>query len=58
MEELKIVIAKKKNGITCDITGKNTDKEVIATILLKSFINFCKATNLDIEDLLDNLSKD
>ena len=37
---------------------KNTDSEVIASILLKSFINFCKATEIDIEELLDNLSKD
>lgn len=58
MEELKIVIEKKKKGISCDITGKDVDKSIIASILLKSFLNFCKATDLDIEDLLDKLSKD
>lgn len=58
MEELKIVIERKNKGIKCDITGKNTDSKVIASILLKSFINFCKATEIDIEKLLDNLSKD
>lgn len=55
---MKIVIERKNKGIKCDITGKNTDSEVIASILLKSFINFCKATEIDIEKLLDNLSKD
>lgn len=58
MESLKIVIEKKKNGISCDITGENTDKNIIASILLKSFLNFCKAMDLDIEELLDKLSKD
>lgn len=58
MEELKIVIEKKSKGINCDITGKNIDNETVASILLKSFINFCKATEVDIENLLDELSKD
>lgn len=58
MEELKIVIEKKNKGIKCDINGKNIDNDIVAIILLKSFINFCKATDLDIEDLLDKLSKD
>lgn len=54
MEKLKIVIEKKNKGIACDITGEN----IVAGILLKSFLNFCKATDLDVEDLLDKLSKD
>ena len=58
MSGLKIIIEKKKHGISCDIKGENIDKEIIASILLKSFLNFCKATDLDIEDLLDKLSKD
>lgn len=58
MEELKIVIEKKNKGIKCDISGKNMDNDIVASILLKSFLNFCKATDLDVEDLLDNLSKD
>lgn len=58
MEKLKIIIEKKNKGICVDITGENTDKNIIAGILLKSFINFCKATDLDIKDLLDKLSKD
>lgn len=58
MEELKIVIENKKNGIKCDINGKNIDSEKIASILLKTFINFCKSTEIDVEELLDSLSKD
>ena len=58
MGELKIILEKKKHGISCNIKGENIDEEVVASILLKSFLNFCKATDLDIEDLLDKLSKD
>lgn len=58
MEKLKIIIERKNKGICVDITGENTDKNIIASILLKSFINFCKATELDVEELLNNLSKD
>lgn len=58
MEKLKIIIERKNKGICVDITGENTDKNIIASILLKVFLNFCKATDLDVEDLLDKLSKD
>ena len=37
MEKLKIIIERKNKGICVDITGENTDKNIIASILLKKF---------------------
>ena len=56
---LKIVIEKVSKGIKVNITGnkKFTNKE-IASILLKSFIEYCKTFDIDVPDLLDELSKD
>lgn len=53
---LKIVIEKLNKGIKLDITGKKISKEEIAIILLKSLFEYCKASDIDLSDLLEELS--
>ena len=57
-KDLKIIIEKDKNGITVSITGKSIDQKEVASILLKTFMNTCKALNIDISDFLDEMIKD
>lgn len=55
---LKIVIEKLNKGIKVDITGKKISNKEIASILLKTLMNYCKSLDVDLSELLEELSED